>query len=68
MKRLVCAIFVLFLFAGNSYARTSISVLDFGSTDFGRLVAEKLHAHLKARSELLVADADLSRSAANGVS
>jgi TonB family protein len=68
MKRLVCAIFVLFLFAGNSYARTSISVLDFGSTDFGKLVAEKLHTHLKARSELLVADADLSRSAAKGVS
>jgi TonB family protein len=68
MKRLVCAIFVLFLFAGNSYARTSISVLDFGSTDFGKLVTEKLHTHLKARSELLVADADLSRSAAKGVS
>src|ERR1700754_3739355 len=68
MKRLVCAIFVLFLFAGNSYARTSISVLDFGSTDFGRLVAEKLHADLKGRSALLVADALLSRSAANGVS
>ena len=68
MKRLVCAICVLFLFAGNSYARTSISVLDFGSTEFGKLVAEKLHAHLKARSELLVADADLSRSAAKGVS
>lgn len=68
MKRLVWAIIVLFLLAGNSYARTSISVLDFGSTDFGKLVAEKLHAHLKTRSELLVADADLSRSAAKGVS
>ena len=66
MKRLVCAIFVLFLLAGNSYARASISVLDFGSTDFGKLVTEKLHAHLKARPELLVADADLSRSAAKG--
>lgn len=68
MRRLAWTISVLFLFAGNSYARTSISVLDFGSTDFGKLVAEKLHAHLKARSELLVADADLSRSAAKGVS
>lgn len=68
MRRFGFAIFVLFLFAGNSYARTSISVLDFGSTDFGKLVAEKLHAHLKARSELFVADADLSRSAAKGVS
>lgn len=68
MKRFVCAIFVLFLLAGNSYARTSISVLDFGATDFGKLVAEKLHAHLKTRPQLLVADADLSRSAAKGVS
>jgi TonB family protein len=67
MRRLVCAIFLLFLLAGNSYARTSISVLDFGATDFGKLVAEKLHAHLKARPQLLVADADLSRSAAKGV-
>lgn len=68
MRRLVCAISVLFLLAGNSYARTSISVLDFGATDFGKLVAEKLHAHLKTRPEFLVADADLSRSAAKGVS
>lgn len=68
MKLFVCAIFLLFLLAGNSYARTSISVLDFGATDFGKLVAEKLHAHLKARPQLLVADADLVRSAAKGVS
>lgn len=68
MRRLVCAICVLFLLAGNSYARASISVLDFGATDFGKLVTEKLHAHLKARPELFVADADLSRSAAKGVS
>lgn len=68
MKPFVCAIVLLFLLAGNSYARTSISVLDFGATDFGKLVAEKLHAHLKARPQLFVADADLSRSAAKGVS
>ena len=61
---LICGLLVI---AGNSYARTSISVLDFGSTDFGKLVAEKLHAQLKAEPEFLVADADLSRSAANGV-
>lgn len=68
MRPLVCAICLLFLLAGNSYARASISVLDFGSTDFAKLVTEKLHAHLKARPELLVADADLARSAAKGVS
>lgn len=67
MKRLVFLIIGLLAFAGNSYARTSISVLDFGSSDFGKLVAEKLAAHLKAQPEFSVADADLSRSAAIGV-
>jgi TonB family protein len=67
MKRLVFLIVGLLAFAGNSYARTSISVLDFGSSDFGKLVAEKLAAHLKAQPEFSVADADLSRSAAIGV-
>ena len=67
MKRLVFLIVGLLAFAGNSYARMSISVLDFGSTDFGKLVAEKLAAHLKAEPEFSVADADLSRSAAIGV-
>ena len=67
MKRFIFLICGLLLFAGNSYARPSISVLDFGSTDFGKLVAEKLAAHLKSEPEFLVADTDLSRSAANGV-
>ncbi|HET6973938.1 MAG TPA: energy transducer TonB [Pyrinomonadaceae bacterium] len=67
MIRLAFLICGLLVVAGNAYARTSISVLDFGSTDFGKLVAEKLHAQLKAEPEFLVADADLSRSAANGV-
>jgi TonB family protein len=67
MKRFVFLICGLLLFAGNSYARTSISVLDFGSSEFGKLVAEKLAAHLKAEPQFVVADTDLSRSAANGV-
>lgn len=67
MIRLVFLICGLLVLAGNSYARTSISVLDFGSTEFGKLVAEKLRAQLKAEPEFLIADADLSRSAANGV-
>jgi hypothetical protein len=66
MKRLVFAILILFLPAGNSYARTSISVLDFGATDFGKLVAEKFRSHFKTSDEFLVADADLTRSAAMG--
>lgn len=68
MIRALCVICGFLLFAGNSYARTSISVLDFGATDFGKLVTEKLHAHLKTEPEFLVADLDLSRSAAKGVS
>jgi TonB family protein len=66
MKRLVFTILVLFLVAGNSYARTSISVLDFGASDFGKVLAEKLRTHFKSSDEFLVADADLSRSAAMG--
>jgi TonB family protein len=67
MKRLIFSILVLFLLAGNSSARTSVSVVDFGATEFGKLVAEKLRAHLKSKAELLVADGDLSRSAAMGI-
>ena len=67
MTRLVFAILVLFLLAGNSHARTSISVLDFGAGDFGKLAAEKLRTYLKTKEELRVVDADLSRSAAIGV-
>lgn len=67
MIRFVLLICGLLLLAGNSYARTSISVLDFGSTDFSKLVTEKLYAHLKAEPEFLIADADMSRSAARGV-
>ena len=67
MKRFIYAICGLLLLAGNSYARTSISVLDFGSSEFGKLVSERLAAHLKSEPEFLIADADLTRSAANGV-
>jgi TonB family protein len=67
MIRLIFPICGLLLLVGNSYARSSISVLDFGSTDLGKLAAEKLHDHFRADREFLVADADLSRSAAMGV-
>ena len=66
MNRLICAIFVLFLAVGNSYARSSISVIDFNATDFGKLTAEKFRTYFKTGEEFLVADADLSRSAAMG--
>lgn len=67
MIRLVCVICGLLLCAANTYARASISVLDFGSTEFGKLTSEKLRTYLKTKNELLVADGDLSRSAAMGV-
>lgn len=67
MNRLVFASLVLVLLAGNAAARTTVSVVDFGATEFGKLTAEKLRAHLKTKPELLIADGDLSRSAAMGV-
>jgi TonB family protein len=57
----------LFLLAASSYARSSVSVLDFGFTDVGRSVAEKLRDRFRLAEDFLVADADLSRSAAMGV-
>lgn len=66
MMRLFSAICVLFLVVGNSYARSSISVLDFGASDFGKLVSEKFRAHFKTGDEFQIADADLTRSAAMG--
>lgn len=66
MRRLILSISLLFLLAGNSYARASISVLDFGATEFGKLAAERFRAFLKTGDEFLVADADLARSAALG--
>jgi TonB family protein len=67
MIRLICLICGLLLWAGNSYARSSISILDFGSDESGRVAAEKLRTYLKSKSELGVADADWARSAALGV-
>jgi TonB family protein len=69
MIRLICAICGLFLFVANSsaYGKPSVSVLDFGQTSIGKLAAEKIRTHLRSTGELLVADADLSRSAAMGV-
>ena len=76
MIRLSCAIaglltFGLLLFVANSdvYAARppTVSVLDFGQTQFGKVTAEKIRTQLRATGEFLVADADLSRSAAMGV-
>jgi TonB family protein len=67
MIRLLFSILILFVLAGNAHAGASVSVVDFGQTDFGKLAAETLRARLKSKKELLIADGDLSRSAALGV-
>ena len=68
--RLICLSCGLLFVISNAYAQSSrarVSVLDFGQTNTGKVVAEKIRARLRATGELLVADADLSRSAAMGV-
>lgn len=71
MKRFVWAIGWLFLLVlsvgAASHSRPTISVLDFGKTSSGKLAAETVRSRLRGAGELLVADADLSRSAALGV-
>lgn len=69
MIRSICVICVLLICAADSFAsaKTSVSVVDFGQTEFAQTVAEKFRARLRATGEFLVADRDLSRSAAMGV-
>lgn len=71
MMRVVFAICVLLLLVSSASAssngRPTISVLDFGKTSSGKLAAETIRTHLRATKELLVADADLTRSAAMGI-
>ena len=66
MIRFICAICGLLFLVANCQARDSVSVLDFGSTEAGKTVAEKLRAQFRAAGDFLVADADLTRSAAMG--
>jgi TonB family protein len=69
MIRSISVICVLLICAADSVAsaKTSVSVVDFGQTEFAQTVAEKFRARLRATGEFLVADRDLSRSAAIGV-
>jgi len=70
MIRLSCAIIGLLLLVSNSQAYTTskptVSVLDFGQTPLAKLAAEKIRTRLRESGEFLVADSDLSRSAATG--
>lgn len=66
MIRFTCIICALLLFLSSAHGKTTVSVLDFAQTDFGKVAAEKVRNRLRATGELQVADADLSRSAAMG--
>ncbi|HJT66345.1 MAG TPA: energy transducer TonB [Pyrinomonadaceae bacterium] len=66
MIRFICAICGLLFLVANCSARDSVSVLDFGSSEAGKTAAEKLRAQFRAAGDFLVADADLTRSAALG--
>jgi len=67
MIRFICAISVLFFLTANCYANNTVSVVSFSSTGIGRLAAEKVRERLRNEKDFVVADADLTRSAAMGV-
>jgi len=67
MIRFICAISVLFFATANCHANNTVSVVDFGATEIGKAAAEKLRQRLRAEKDFLLADADLTRSAAMGV-
>lgn len=73
--RLRCSLFLCCFLLGlssssssqTSQRPTSLSVLDFGKSDFAKLAAEKLRANLRSQRELVVFDPELSRVAARGL-
>lgn len=69
MIRFLCAICVCLFLVSVSPAqgrKPTLSVLDFGETEWGKKAAAILRDRFRATGEVQVADADLSRSAANG--
>ena len=67
MIRFTHAILVLAFLTAPCYANSSVSVVDFGASDTGKSIAEKVRAQFRTAGDFLVADADLTRSAAMGV-
>lgn len=53
-------------FAQSVERRTSVAVLDFANSNFGRVAAEKVAANLRGFSELNLLDRDQARTAARG--
>jgi TonB family protein len=67
MIRFINVIFVLVFLTANCYANSSVSVVDFGASETGKSVAEKVRAQFRTAGDFIIADADLTRSAVMGV-
>jgi len=66
MIRFISAICGLLFLAANCCANITVSVLDLGPSEAGKTVAEKLRWSFREGRDLVVADPDLTRSAAMG--
>src|SRR6185369_6526848 len=68
MRRVVyvVALLALFVTGARTQTRPAVAVLDFGAQPIAKQAAETLRARLRSSGELVVADADLTRAAANG--
>jgi TonB family protein len=67
MIRFICAICGLFFLAANCYANSTVTVVDFGASETSKAIAEKIRAQFRTAGDFVVADSDLTRSAAMGV-
>lgn len=67
MIRFIFAICGLLFCAVNCGANITVSVLDLGANEVGKTVADKLRGRFREARDLVVADPDLTRSAAIGV-
>src|SRR5689334_7794713 len=67
MIRFILVICGLLWCAVSCCANETVSVVDFGPSETGKAVAEKMRAQFRAAKDFVVADADLTRSAAMGV-
>ena len=66
MIRFIFAICGLLFLAANCCANITVSVLDLGPSEVGKTVAENLRGRFREGRDLVVADPDLTRSAATG--
>jgi TonB family protein len=67
MIRFIFVICALLLLTLNCYANDTVSVVDFGATETGKAIAEKIRGQFRGAKDFVVADADLTRSAAMGI-